>query len=75
MGHIAHLRKRFKSINTYDYIKNVDSKKKPIIFFLRIAWFLILTNFNPLHPKVLCASGSGKDFLNVVNAFYIFVTS
>ena len=26
MGHIAHLRKQFKSINTYDY-HNVDKEK------------------------------------------------
>ena len=41
MGHIAHLRKQFKSINTYDY-HNIDKeKKKPIIYFMRIDWFFI----------------------------------
>ena len=34
MGHIAHLRKEFKSINTYDYRK--EGKKKPIIYFMRV---------------------------------------
>ena len=50
MGHIAHLRKQFKSLNTYDY-HNVDyEKKKPIIYFMRIEWFFIWKNSNPLHP-------------------------
>ena len=53
MGPIAHLRKLFKSI----------------IYFMRIEWYLIWTNLNPLHPRMYCAkfgwnwpSGSGKDF-------------
>ena len=38
MGHIAHLRKQFKSINTYDYIINLIKrrKKKPIINFIEL---------------------------------------
>ena len=28
MGHIAHLRKQFKSINTYDYIKMLIKRRK-----------------------------------------------
>ena len=35
-GHIAHLRKQFNSINTYDYHNGNWEKKKPIIYFLRI---------------------------------------
>ena len=65
IGHIGHLRKWFKSIITYDYIIHWIGEEKPIIFFLRIKWFLIWTNLNPLH---LCAkfgwnwpSGSGKE--------------
>ena len=53
MGHNTHLRKLFeKSINTYDY-HNVDlGKKKPlIIYFMRIGWLFIWTNFNPLYPR------------------------
>ena len=70
MGHIAHLRKQFKSITTYDYIMmlNKRRKKKPIINFMRINWFFIWTNLNPLHPRMLCAkfgwnktNGSGKQ--------------
>ena len=41
MGHIAHPRKQFKSINTYDY-HNIDKEKeKPIIYFIGIKWFFI----------------------------------
>ena len=38
MGHIAHLRKLFKSINTYDYIKALikNRNKNPLINFMRI---------------------------------------
>ena len=40
MGHIAHLRYQFKSINILYH--NVDSEKnKPIIFILRIEWSLL----------------------------------
>ena len=32
MGHIAHLRKQFKSINTYDYIiMLIKRKEKPLL--------------------------------------------
>ena len=68
MGHIAHLRKQLKSINTYDYHNVNKKKKKPIIYFMRIEWFFIWTNLNPLHPRVLCTkfgwnwpSGSGEE--------------
>ena len=38
MGHMAHLRKQFKSINTYyDYIITlIKRRKKPIFYFMRI---------------------------------------
>ena len=36
MGHIAHLRKQFKSINTYDYIITlIKRRKKNIINFMQ----------------------------------------
>ena len=42
MGHIAHLRKQFKSINTYAYIITlIKKRKKHIIDFRRINWFFI----------------------------------
>ena len=40
-GPLAHLKKQFKSINTYDYHNVDEEKKKPIIYFLRIEWFFI----------------------------------
>ena len=57
MGHIAHLRKQFKSINTYDYIMTLIKrrKNKNIINFMRIYCFFIWTNLNPLHTRMLCA--------------------
>ena len=41
MGHIAHLRKQFKSKNTYDYIITLIKRKKNIIKLMRIYWFFI----------------------------------
>ena len=39
MDHIAHLRKQFKSINTYDYIITlIKRRKKNIINFMRITF-------------------------------------
>ena len=82
MGHIAHLRKQFKSINTYDYIITlIKRRKKNIIDFKRIYWFSIWTNLNPLPPRMLCAkfgwnwpSGSGEeDFLISSMYFHYFV--
>ena len=34
MGHIAHLRKQFKSINTYDYIIKMIKRRKNPLFTL-----------------------------------------
>ena len=70
MGHIAHQRKQFKSINTYDYmITLIKRKKNHIINFMRIYWFFIWINLNPPHPRMLCAkfgwnwpSGFGEFF-------------
>ena len=59
MGHIAHLRKQFKSINTYDYIMTLikRSKNKNIINFMRIYCFFIWTKLE---------SSSYKDALSQV---------
>ena len=82
MGHIAHLRKQFKSINTYDYIiMFIMRRKKTIITFMRIYWFFIWKNLNPLCPRMLCAkfgwnwpSGSREeDFLISSMYFRYFV--
>ena len=69
MGHIAHLRKQFKSINTYDYIITlIKRRKNNIIYFMRIYCFFIWRILNPPHPRMLCAkigwnwlSGSGEE--------------
>ena len=54
MGHIAHLRKQFKSINTYDYIITlIKRRKKNIIKLMRINWFFIWRNINPYDPRML----------------------
>ena len=56
-------------------------KKKPIIFFLRIEWFLVRTNLNPLYPRLLSAkfgwywpigSGDRRRFSNFVKLFSLF---
>ena len=79
MGHIAHLRKHFKSINTYDYIITLIKRgKKTIIYFFRIYWNFIWTNWNPLHPMMLCAKFGWnwlwfwRRFLNFVSVFSPF---
>ena len=77
MGHIAHLRKQFKSINTYDYIITlIKRRKKNIIKLMRIYWFFIWRNLNPYHPRTLnCAKivwNQLSDFFNFVNVFWLF---
>ena len=82
MGHIAHLRKQLKSINTSDYIiMLIKRRKNNIINFMRIYCFFIWRNLNPPHPRMLCAkigwnwlSSSGEeDFLISSLLFYYFV--
>ena len=50
MGHIAHLRKQFKSINTYDYIITIKRKNHLLLYEN-----LIFLHLN-LHPGMHCAS-------------------
>ena len=51
MGHIAHLRKQFTSINTYDYIITLTKKrKKKYTLYDNLLFF----HLNP-HPRMLCA--------------------
>ena len=55
MGHNAHLRKRFNSTKTNDY-HNVDlEKKKLIIYFMRIEWFLIWKTWIPFTQECTVA--------------------
>ena len=51
MGHIAHLRNQFKSINTYDYIITLIKRRRKNIHFMITYCFFHL---NP-HPRMLCA--------------------
>ena len=54
MSHIAHLRKQFKSINTYDYIITLIKRRKKNIFkLMRIYWLFIWRYLNPYHPRML----------------------
>ena len=39
MGHIAHQRKQFKSINTYDYIITLIKRKKIMKFIIIYGFF------------------------------------
>ena len=69
MGHIAHLRKQFKSINTYDYIITLIKRTKERFLNFSSMYFhyfiiispwkragpFIWTNLNPLHPRMLWA--------------------
>ena len=74
MGHIAHLRKQFKSINTYDYIiKLIKRRKKNINFIITYRFFIwILTN-EYFMPKLI-EIGSGEEiFFNFVNVFSLFL--
>ena len=78
MGHIAHLRKQFKSINTYDYIITlIKRRKKNIIKLMRINCFFIWRNMNPLQPRMLCAkfgwnwpSGFGEEVFLISSVYF-----
>ena len=77
MGHIAHLRKQFKSI----IITLIKRRKKNIINFMRIYFLFFWRNLNSLHPRMLYAEidwnwlrGSGEeDFLISSMYFRYFV--
>ena len=78
MGHIAHLRKQFKSINTYYIITLIKRREKTIInFIIIINCFFYLKNFESPSPKdALCqdrlklAEGFWRrEFFNFVNVF------
>ena len=76
MGHIAHLRKQFKSINTYDYIITLIKRRKNNIFnFMKIYWKLE----SPSPKDALCQDWLKlaqwfwrRRFLSFVNVFSLF---
>ena len=75
MGHIAHLRKQLKSINTYDYnITLIKRTKQKIFNFIIIYSFFHLNKIESTSPKdALC-----QDWLKLAQWFcrrkiFIFV--
>ena len=84
MGQIAHRRKQFKSINTYNYIITLIRRRKN-----PSSWELNGSSFEhtliPLHPRVLCVkfgwnwlSGSvGEDFyiLSMYFRYFLVISS
>ena len=80
MGHIAHLRKQFKSINTYDYIITLIMRRKQNIFnFMRINWIFIWRNLNPLHRRSFVPSlvdfwpcGSGVEDFWILSMYFCY---
>ena len=71
MGHIAHLREQFKSINTYDYVITLIKRRKKTLLSL---WQLNGSLFNKIEshsPKFgwNWPHGSEEDFFNFVNIF------
>ena len=58
MGHIAHLREQFKSMNTYDYMYNITLIKiwkEPLSTFWESNASSFEQTWIPFHPKMLCA--------------------
>ena len=77
MGHIAHLRNHFKSINTfqqsYGYIITlIWSRKKPHYFLLKNWMLYICKTMSPLHPRSLVEIGS-VDYYFSLMYFHYFV--
>ena len=79
MGHIAHLRKQFKSLNKYDYIiKLIKRRKKKLYEKLLV---LHLQKFESPSPKdALCQVWLKlaqwfwrRRFFNFVNVFSLFL--
>ena len=79
MGHIAHLRKQFKSLNKYDYIITLIQKIKKKLYE---NWSVLhLNKLKSLSPKdALCQVWLKlaqwfwtRRFLNFVNVFSLFV--
>ena len=80
MGHIAHLREQFKSINTYDYVITLMTRWKNTLFILwglngpSFEWnWIPFTRgcFVPIWLK-LAQLFWRKSFLNFVNIFSLF---
>ena len=53
MGHNAHLRKQFKSINTYDYIIMLIKRRKKINFMITYCFFIWILTQGCFVPKLV----------------------
>ena len=53
MGHIAHLRKQFKSINTFDYIITLIKRRKKINFMITYCFFIWILTQRCYVPKLV----------------------
>ena len=76
MGHIVHLRKQFKSINTYDYIITLIKRRKKTLLILVLH---LKKHESPSPNDVLCQVWLKlvqwfwkRRFLNFVNIFSLF---
>ena len=77
MGHIAHLKKLFKSINTYNCIITLIKREKNPLLSL---WELngsSLNKLNPIHLRMLCAkfgwnwlSGSAEEHFLISSMYF-----
>ena len=80
MGHIAHLRKQFKSINTHDYIITlIKRRKKNIIKLMIIIGSSFEETWIPIIQGCLCQDWLKlaqwflwRGFFNFVNVFSLF---
>ena len=55
MGHIAHLRNQYKSMNTFDRSSDyIDYKTGPVVQCKKV-WPFHLNKTNPLYPMILFA--------------------
>ena len=74
MGHIAYL---MKTVQINKHIWLLGEKNHCL---LRIEWFLIWTNLNPLHPRVLCAKiglnwprSSGEENFEISSMYFRYL--
>ena len=78
MGHIAHLRKQFKSLNKYDYIITLIKRRKKKLYEKLLV--LHLQKFESPSPKdALCQVWVKlaqwfwlRGFFNFINVFWLF---
>ena len=67
MGHIAHLRKQFKSINTYDYIITLIKRRKKTLLTL---WEFIGSSFQKKHESPSPKDALCQDWVKLAQWFW-----